>query len=753
MAANRGDTMPASIQKIWQRGGFFGFYQGLIPWAWIEAGTKGAVLLFAASEMEYGMLYAGYSPAIAGVVGGMGGGVCQAYTTMGFCTFMKTVEVTRHKEAGGSSSKSTIQVAREIFKKEGIVGINKGVNAVAIRQCTNWGSRFGLARVAEDGIRNFSFGSSTEAKSKDLGPLQKIIASSIAGALSCWNQPIEVIRVEMQSQVKTAGRPEKMTISAAAGWIYKNNGIKGFYRGVTPRIGLGIWQTICMVFGGDQNDTITNDENLNSTLNSVKNAWDSVSTTLKSDANVKGLWRKFTGDAGQRNLNPKTILTDIQSLSDIFAKDPAAAPLVQTLTTFGNQIRQLSGSSQSVAPAQMALSTIVTVARMTAIPPTGIITVAPNNSPTPLIASVTTTTTTTTINAIATTSRTSAPPALSGSSHISLNIRLVDAQAVTLLGCFQRTPALPAGINQVQAGDFNSCIQACYNARSAGCAFTYGLPLVGNAAGALQCFTVANPPAGLRPGDPLQCRQQCRGPNDNNCARTVQFLSVFRVDLAPSPTQAFVAPTENPAGSVVINQPAAKTSSAASVSNVSSANIGGSTPDTPKISGVAIGVTVGVLVLAVLFVVVFAIYYIRRNPAGSSRFNSARNQQLTVNLMETLSLRRPRRADTFGVPNAASPLPPMQEKQPPYNHNTPTPIPAEPPQFTNKARPNTPQTQGYPGFAPPPPQFNNTPRPPNAYIQPNGLPPSQLNEDFRRERASIAEGLGIRRSMYQDPQR
>jgi hypothetical protein len=42
-----------------------------------------------------------------------------------------------------------------------------------------------------------------------------------------------------------------MTIISAAKWIYKNNGFIGFYRGVTPRIGLGIWQTICMVYGGD----------------------------------------------------------------------------------------------------------------------------------------------------------------------------------------------------------------------------------------------------------------------------------------------------------------------------------------------------------------------------------------------------------------------------------------------------------------------------------------------------------------------
>jgi hypothetical protein len=53
----------------------------------------------------------------------MGGGIAQAYTTMGFCTFMKTVEVTRHK-AGGDVS--TWKVAGDIFKREGIRGINKG---------------------------------------------------------------------------------------------------------------------------------------------------------------------------------------------------------------------------------------------------------------------------------------------------------------------------------------------------------------------------------------------------------------------------------------------------------------------------------------------------------------------------------------------------------------------------------------------------------------------------------------------------
>ena len=59
---------------------------------------------------------------------------------------------------------------------------------------------------------------------------------------------------QMQSMAKgaaNANRPAKLTIFNTLSFIYKENGIKGLYRGVTPRIGLGIWQTICMVSFAD----------------------------------------------------------------------------------------------------------------------------------------------------------------------------------------------------------------------------------------------------------------------------------------------------------------------------------------------------------------------------------------------------------------------------------------------------------------------------------------------------------------------
>ncbi|KAF2085717.1 mitochondrial carrier [Saccharata proteae CBS 121410] len=248
MAANRADGMAGAISRIWARGGVLGFYQGLIPWAWIEASTKGAVLLFVASEAEYHARTFGASSFVAGISGGMAGGLAQAYATMGFCTCMKTVEITKHKvAAAGMKPPGTMETFMQIYRTEGIKGINKGVNAVAVRQVTNWGSRFGLSRVAETGIRN----ATGKQHGEKLGVWEKILASALGGGLSAWNQPIEVIRVEMQSKTEDPNRPKKMTVASAAKYIYKNNGMKGLYRGVTPRIGLGVWQTVCMVALGD----------------------------------------------------------------------------------------------------------------------------------------------------------------------------------------------------------------------------------------------------------------------------------------------------------------------------------------------------------------------------------------------------------------------------------------------------------------------------------------------------------------------
>jgi hypothetical protein len=55
----------------------------------------------------------------------------------------------------------------------------------------------------------------------------------------------------MQSMKKDPNKPLKLGVWGTAKYVYSEAGIKGLYRGVTPRIALGVWQTICMVALGD----------------------------------------------------------------------------------------------------------------------------------------------------------------------------------------------------------------------------------------------------------------------------------------------------------------------------------------------------------------------------------------------------------------------------------------------------------------------------------------------------------------------
>lgn len=104
-----------------------------------------------------------------------------------------------------------------------------------------------LTGISENVIR------STTGKPDDqkLSSPERILASAVGGGLSAWNQPIEVVRVEMQSKKEDPNRPKKMTVGNTFRYIYGTSGIKGLYRGVAPRIGLGVWQTVCMVALGD----------------------------------------------------------------------------------------------------------------------------------------------------------------------------------------------------------------------------------------------------------------------------------------------------------------------------------------------------------------------------------------------------------------------------------------------------------------------------------------------------------------------
>ncbi|KAK4697692.1 hypothetical protein P7C70_g8169, partial [Phenoliferia sp. Uapishka_3] len=258
-AANRNDTLTTAFKKTYARGGLSGFWQGLIPWAWIESGLSGGVLIFTSSFVEDALLAnGGVAAGTAGLAGGILGGGILFVGSLGADGFlssqMKTAEITRMKALHGTELRfastipgypgapiqvpSTWKLFANTYNEGGIRAINKGVNAVAIRQMTNWGSRMGFARASESLIREAK-GMRSDAK---LGTQDKVLASAIGGeprvfggkfsssrlikvpftgVLGCWNHPIEVVRVEMQSLAKAERRPAKLTILSTFRYIYE----------------------------------------------------------------------------------------------------------------------------------------------------------------------------------------------------------------------------------------------------------------------------------------------------------------------------------------------------------------------------------------------------------------------------------------------------------------------------------------------------------------------------------------------------
>jgi len=239
-AAYRTQGLGEAMRSIHSRGGLRGFWQGLIPWAWIEGSTKGAVLLFTQSEVSQRATALGASPSWASGLGGMAGGIAQAYTTIGPCTSMKTALVT-----GDYAGKGTVEVVRSVVAERGLAGMYAGVHAVALRQATNWGSRFGFSRLSEFVFRRGD-------ASRPLSTAERLASSIMGGALSTWNHPFEVLRVELQSQSVDPRRPTDRSMGSMARYIYATNGARGFYRGVLPRIGLSVYLTVVMVFLGDE---------------------------------------------------------------------------------------------------------------------------------------------------------------------------------------------------------------------------------------------------------------------------------------------------------------------------------------------------------------------------------------------------------------------------------------------------------------------------------------------------------------------
>jgi len=225
------ETAGQAVRRIVREGGIRALWTGA-PSRTVEGACVGAVFMLASTATRTQLAALGAGPTVAALTAGMVGGMAQATIMTPAGMVFTSLNVNRGKP--GHEHDNAWSTARRIVHDQGPFGLYYGFKPMCLRQATNWASRAGLTEVARSvlGLQRF-------------GILGEIGSGILGGLGSCWNTPIETIRVNTQRDLST-GVPVK-DIPGYWTEIVERDGYPGLFRGVTPRAFQAIWQTCFMV--------------------------------------------------------------------------------------------------------------------------------------------------------------------------------------------------------------------------------------------------------------------------------------------------------------------------------------------------------------------------------------------------------------------------------------------------------------------------------------------------------------------------
>jgi hypothetical protein len=217
--------------NIVKSGGLAALWTGT-PSRTVEGALIGAVFMLGSVLTKSQLKKMGAPPTVAALAGGLVGGVAQAVimTPAG----LVFTALNNDRQTGTANQETTLGVVSRVVREKGLAGMFAGGRPMCIRQATNWASRSGFTEIARSALRL-----------SDYGLWGEIGAGAIGGVGSCWNTPIETIRVYTQRDVSQGREPKPM----AQYWdeIVRESGHPGLFRGVTPRAVQAIWQTVFLV--------------------------------------------------------------------------------------------------------------------------------------------------------------------------------------------------------------------------------------------------------------------------------------------------------------------------------------------------------------------------------------------------------------------------------------------------------------------------------------------------------------------------
>lgn len=228
------ETMGTAAKNIVRLGGgWHALWSGSTTRS-VEGFFVGAVFMLGSTVTKQQLRAWGAPPTVAALSGGLVGGIGQALVMTPAGMVFTSLNVQRSNAGNNAKHINALTVTRQIVREQGWRGMYSGFCPMALRQASNWASRAGLTEVARSvlGLQRY-------------GVLGEIGSGILGGIGSCWNTPIEMVRVKTQRDIGL-GLPPK-TITGYWRDVYQQEGPTGLFRGVSPRALQAVWQTCFMV--------------------------------------------------------------------------------------------------------------------------------------------------------------------------------------------------------------------------------------------------------------------------------------------------------------------------------------------------------------------------------------------------------------------------------------------------------------------------------------------------------------------------
>lgn len=228
----------ATGKDIVRRETFLGLYKGL--GAVIGGIVPKMAIRFASFEFYKGLMAGEDGKIGAGKVfiSGLSAGATEAIMVV--CP-MEVVKIRLQAQLHSLSDplevpkyRNAAHAAYRIVSEEGIKTLYRGVGLTALRQATNQGVNFTAYQEFKKAALNFQ----PEFKaSGELPSYQTLVLGLVSGAMGpCSNAPIDTIKTRIQKASFVEGETALSRVMKVAGDMFREEGPKAFYKGITPRI-------------------------------------------------------------------------------------------------------------------------------------------------------------------------------------------------------------------------------------------------------------------------------------------------------------------------------------------------------------------------------------------------------------------------------------------------------------------------------------------------------------------------------------